>query len=401
MLPTSLVNVRHHRNRLAPQYLDSSNDSWRSLAEQILAIYRGRSDVTRGEIEDEVEEAVGNHPAQLVARGLAKLLEDRCEFEIVASHSPEELRDRVFLRAAEHRKAGHFDRTQILNEIAAEVGVAPETVEVGMFADLKSEQRLTGFEDISVTRLLERYNVALAQGVLLRSTGVTVEIRRETPARLRQVFRAAKFHRLICEADRDAAGTVTMRVDGPLSLFSATQKYGLQLALFLPSVLNCRDFDLQADVLWGAQKKPKTFVLSASDGLVSHLADSASYTPPELKMFVELFQKKAAGWTIDDESEIYPVGRGYWVPDFRLTHQATGRAVQLEVLGYWRKRSAERHLEMLRQHATTPFLLAVSDQLHIDESEVESLPAEIVRFRQMPTPDEVVRRAEELLTWKK
>ena len=32
-------------------------------------------------------------------------------------------------------------------------------------------------------------------------------------------------------------GVVTLNLDGPMSLFSATQKYGLQLALFLPTLL--------------------------------------------------------------------------------------------------------------------------------------------------------------------
>ena len=31
----------------------------------------------------------------------------------------------------------------------------------------------------------------------------------------------------------------TLQIDGPLSLFSATNKYGLQMALFLPSLLAC------------------------------------------------------------------------------------------------------------------------------------------------------------------
>jgi hypothetical protein len=42
-------------------------------------------------------------------------------------------------------------------------------------------------------------------------------------------------------------------------------------------------------------------------------------------------------------------------------------------------------------------LLAVSDQLRIDDAELEGLPAGIHRFRQMPLPDEVARLAEEIL----
>jgi predicted nuclease of restriction endonuclease-like RecB superfamily len=72
--------------------------------------------------------------------------------------------------------------------------------------------------------------------------------------------------------------------------------------------------------------------------------------------------------------------------------------VRLEVLGFWRRASAEKHLARLRKHVKEPFLLAVSDALKIDEGELEGLPAGVVRFRQMPLPDEVARLAGELLS---
>jgi hypothetical protein len=55
------------------------------------------------------------------------------------------------------------------------------------------------------------------------------------------------------------------------------------------------------------------------------------------------------------------------------------------------------HIKRLRAFARTPFLLAISDQLRIDDTDLEQLPAEVIRFRQMPLPDEVVKRATQLL----
>jgi predicted nuclease of restriction endonuclease-like RecB superfamily len=121
------------------------------------------------------------------------------------------------------------------------------------------------------------------------------------------------------------------------------------------------------------------------------------YTPPELAMFVELFRKKVVDWEIAEESEVMLLGTSFWVPDYRLVRRGTGQTVYLEVLGFWRRSSAEKHLQRLREHASKPFLLAVSDQLRIDDAELEGLPAGIHRFRQMPLPDEIVRLAEELL----
>jgi predicted nuclease of restriction endonuclease-like RecB superfamily len=408
MLTGKLVRVRYARDRIVPHYLDPADAAWLEVAERLLELFRGQDGRTRGELEDDQREAFGDDPGQLVHQGLAKLLEDRCEFEVVSGHPPEELRAAVFRAAARQRvaappegeaalSAAPFDRAAVVATVAGDLGLTAEAVEGGLFADLKSEQRLVRFKDLSARHLLERYNVALAQAVLLRATRVHVTIRREPPQRYRQLLRQVKFHRLVCEMEQVGPDSHRLHLDGPLSLFSATQKYGLQLALFLPAVLLCRDFELKAELRWGPQRKPKTFLLTPGDGLVSLYADTGMFVPPELRLFVEAFRKRITDWELVEETEVFPLGGGFWVPDFRLVHKASGQIVLLEVLGFWRRASAEQHLQRLRQHVREPFLLAVSDQLHIEEAELEGLPAGIHRFRNMPLPDEVARLGSELL----
>jgi uncharacterized protein len=410
MLTGKMVAIRYARDRIIPRYLDVSDPAWGEVAERLLALFRSQEGRTRGELEEDQSELFGDDPSQLVHQGLAKLLEDRCEFEVVSGHPPEAIRAAVFRTAARQRTSpldvttdptpalASFDRDAVLRQAADELSLTPEVVEQGLFADLKSEQRLVHFKDISAERLLQRYNVALAQAVLYRCTRLHVTIRNEPPQRYRQLLRRVKFHRLICEMEKIGETSYRLHLDGPLSLFSATQKYGLQLALFLPAVLLCRDFEVRAELSWGAQRKPKTFLVTPSDNLVSHYADSGTYVPPELALFVELFRKRIAGWEILEETEVFPLGSaGFWVPDFRLIHRSTGQKVLFEVLGFWRRSSAEQHLVRLRQHVTEPFLLAVSDQLHIEEAELEGFPTGIHRFRNMPLPSEVVRLGNELL----
>jgi predicted nuclease of restriction endonuclease-like RecB superfamily len=399
MLTGKMVRVRYARDRILPYYLNTDDESWRLVAEAMLELFRELVGHTRGELEAELEATFGDDPGQLVHQGLAKLLEDRCELEVVAGQPPDKLRQAAFRAATEHRKSGRpgFDRAAVVQQAAAELALTTQEVEQGLFADLKSEQRLIKFDDLNVDRLLQRYNVALAQAVLLRATRVHVTIRNEPPQRYRQLLRRLKFHRLLVEMERVAEKTHVLHLDGPLSLFSATNKYGLQLALFLPAVLLCRDFELRAELRWGAQRKPKVFLVKPSDGLVSHYADTGMYVPPELRMFVELFRKRVADFDLVEETEIYPLGGGFWVPDFQLVHKEGGQVVLLEVLGFWRRSSAEKHLQMLRRYAEQPFLLAVSDQLHIEEGGLDDLPAGIHRFRNMPLPDEVARLARERL----
>jgi predicted nuclease of restriction endonuclease-like RecB superfamily len=403
MLTGKMVRVRFARDRVLPYYLDVHDATWREVAERLLELFRGKEGRTRGELEEDQREAFGDDPGQLVHQGLGKLLEDRCEFEVVSGHPPEDIRAAVFRAAAAHRAEasdtpGSFDRNAVLQQIATEWKSTSDEIDAALFADLKSEQRLVAFKDVSPEHLLQRYNLALAQAVLLRAVQVQVTIRGEPPQRYRQLLRRIKFHRLVCEMERQTPNAHRLRLDGPLSLFSATQKYGLQLALFLPALLLCRDFELVADIRWGPQRKPKKFLVGPGDGLVSHYADTGVYVPAELQMFVDLFHKRIADWRLEDETEVFPLGGGWWVPDFRLVHRDSGQSVLLEVLGFWRRSSAEQHLARLREHVTRPFLLAVSDQLHIDESDLEGMPAGIHRFRNMPLPDEIARLAANLIT---
>jgi uncharacterized protein len=397
MLSGKMVRVRHARNRVIPIFIDVTDNEWQSVAGRLLELFRSLSGASRGELEEEITEAIGDNPTQLVHQGLAKLLEDRCEFDVESSHPPEELREKAFRTAATQRAAGTFDRTAVIDGIAAELGITPEQVDQGLFADLKQEQRLIKFQDCTVEQLLQRYNVALAQAILLRSTGVKIQIHGETPARYRRLFRAIKFHRLICEIQSAGRDSYTLTLDGPLSLFSSTQKYGLQLAMFLPAVLQCKRFELKALVRWGAERKEKEFFLDSSEGLRSHTIDHGDYIPKELTMFADMFRKQVAGWEIASDTAVVAVGSSFWTPDFVLTHQRSGKRVYLEILGFWRRTDVDKHCQRLARELKEPFILAVSEQFNIDETASGSDNSCIYPFKRTPLPEEVVKLATALI----
>ncbi len=398
MLTGKQVRVRVVKTKILPQYIHADNRDWVSVAEQLLFAYRDAPGRTRGEIEDEVANLVGDGPTQLVHQGLAKLLEDRCEFEVAADFPPDQIRDTVFQVSSRVRtetaKAGvPFDRAAVLTEAAAELDLTAAQLDAGLFADLKDEQRVITFDDCTPTQLLHRYNVALAQAVLLRSTGMEVRVWGETPARFRQLFRAVKFHRLIGSIRSTDGNGYTITLDGPLSLFSSTQKYGLQLALFLPTLLHCKAFDLVAKVRWGTQKAEKTFALSGTDGLKSHLPDFGVHTPREVKLFEENFRANVADWVISDDPNPIPVEGTTWVPDFTLTHTPTGKQVFVEVVGFWRKVDVEQHYKRLKRAMAGKFVLVVSEAYRADEGEEFALGAEVYRYKRTPVAAEVAKVA--------
>jgi predicted nuclease of restriction endonuclease-like RecB superfamily len=406
MLTGNLVRVKTtSKGRIMPLYLKRDDPRWREVAESLLLIFREGVGMTRGEIESEIDELIGEGIATLAHRGLAKVLEDRAEFEVVADVPPETVRDKVFLAAAEQRKqaraAGQraaFRRDVVLDAVAKELGLEPDQVAAALFADLKDENRLLKFDDLDAQRLVDRYNVALAQAVLLRSVLVTAEVRNEKPARYRQLFRQLKFHRLLYRVQGNMSEGYVFHLDGPLSLFSATNKYGLQMALFLPTLLLCRDFRLDAELRWGPKRDPRTFHLDAGDGLVSHQSDTGTYVPAEIGAFLERFRQVAPAWDVTDATELIELGReGMWVPDYRFVHRATGTDVFVEVLGFWKRSSVERLLRLLPQHGPARFVLAISDRLKVDEEALQDLPGPVLRFKEIPNAPELAALLEGFL----
>src|SRR3954453_13058320 len=133
MLSGNLIRVTTSKLRVIPRYLPRESQQWLEVAESLLMIFREGVGMTRGEIESDVDELVGEGLATLAHRGLAKLLEDRAEFEVVSEVLPETLRSKVFSAAAAPRRslgaAGHrapFRRDEVLKVVGQELGLEPE-----------------------------------------------------------------------------------------------------------------------------------------------------------------------------------------------------------------------------------------------------------------------------------
>lgn len=397
MLTGNLVRVRTSKARVIPLYLDRDDVNWLEAAESLLLIFREGVGTTRGELEAEIDEMLGDDPKTLAHRGLAKVLEDRAEFEMVSDVPPDELREQVFSAAAAERmrlkaegRRAEFHREKVLAEVSSRVGMEPNAIASSLFADLKDEARMLKFEDIDAQRLVDRYNVALAQAVLLRSTRMTATVRRERPARYRQLFRWLKFHRLLFTVEGSMAEGYSIHIDGPLSLFSATKKYGFQMALFLPALLLCDDFRLDAELEWGPRRELRTFHLESKDGLISHYVDSGTYTPPELNAFIERFRQVAPAWDVTEATDIVELGReGVWVPDYKFVHRKTGTDVFVDVVGFWKRSTLERLTSLLPKHGPPRYLLAISEKLKVDEETLGELSGPVLRFKEIPNAPEM------------
>lgn len=402
MLTSDLISARLYRREVKPRYVDARDAELLELAEQLIAIFASHLGCRRDDLDRDLKELLGSGTDFLLHRALAKLLLDRCEFATASEIEPEALRQDLFTAAAAHYRrpmaegeAFSFDRDSVVAAVADRLALTAPQVETGLYADLKGEQVLDSWQPCDAEWLLDRYNVALAQGVLLRATKLRLRVQEASASRQRELFRRIKFFRLLHRIQGVGDHTWVIDLDGPLSVFKASGKYGLQMANFLPTLMHFDRWSLEAQVAWGKKRRAAKFKLASDAGLKATSAPlKGQWQPPELEWFPEQFDKLASEWSVSTEADLVVVGgQSVVIPDFVFQH-ADGRRVSMEVLGFWRRGSLERRLDELRRGATKQILLAVSKQLLTEDDDLSDLPVEVYVFRQTPIARKVLAHLE-------
>ncbi len=367
MLRAEHVIARYSRGALVPHRLSPENERVAEVAGALVALYREHVGKPRHRLEKELallEEELGPHldarRGFRISRALAKLLEERATWAPPTEADPYTLRTRVFelaaampeLPVAGENLLGVSTREEVLTQVSRETGV--QDVVAVMYADRQGAQVLRTFEaPPSVGDLLNRYNVAQVQGVLYGARGLTVDLGAGADARL--VFRYVKLLGLIYALEALDDGAHRLRLDGPLSLFGGTRKYGLRLAKFLPGLLLTSPWRLRAEVSW----KGRDAVLeldSRTSGLASHYGGPADVGEGDTR---EAFLKAWArardkgGWELGEGPGIIPLPplKAALVPDFTLRNASTGEEAHLEILGFWSERHLIERVALVREAA--------------------------------------------------
>jgi predicted nuclease of restriction endonuclease-like RecB superfamily len=353
----------------------------RARAEELAVTFLSIAAAHTGSAHYELKEAFAAVPVAAreakLAAGLVKLIEDACEFEAESPVPPRMLRSELFSLAAATRRAlaqdQRFDRAALLDRVASPHALSAEQLEQALYSDLKSEHRLLRAPELDATQLLGRYDLAQYQAVLLRAVKITAHVSCSTAAGYRDIFRKLKFRRLLFQISPGPAGTYRIDIDGPYSLFDSVTKYGLQLALMLPSLLGAERIAIQADLRWGKSKSPVKFSLERH-GPPADGADAA-HQPDEVAALLEAFHNPRDGWTAQPADTVLDLpGVGLCVPDVRFTH-TSGTHIFLEVLGYWSRDAVWQRVELVQKGLTAKLLFAASERLRVSEQVLADHPS--------------------------
>jgi uncharacterized protein len=392
VLTADLVHTTRRGDRLYVTKLRGARlERAQDLAAAMVDAVRLNADLSRGTLTEQLHGLEGSPRDRKLARGLARILLQRCAFEVAAEVEPVKLRQELFTAAAQARQRGTFDRQALLAAAGAQHGLEPAAVDVSLFADLKHTHRLVSFKKLSGPELVAQYELAQTQAVLLRATSVTATVRAADVQTYRRLFGWLKFLRLLwrCERRDDSFELV---IDGPFALFAQSTRYGLALAMVLPVLREMDHFELVADVQWGRARLPLRF---ATEGKRT-VEPAALRLTDEVQRLHDDINALDGDWTCVAANEIIDVpGHGVLVPDL-VVRRSKGVRVLVEILGFWSRPAVWRRVEMAQTGLAVPTVFVLSSRLRVSEEVLDAdLPAALYVYKGVISAREVIRKVEQ------
>lgn len=399
MLNADLVRARRRGEELKLQALDKdTREAALELARTLVGLAEAHVGQTRSELDEAIDAVVGGAKDRKLAAGLAKLVWDRVELAEAVPHDPEELRHAIFSRSrevwAQTGEGERFDRAGVLAHVAAARGLGVDELERGLYADLREAHVVTAFPRMSAVRLVEAYDLAQPQAVLLRAVRVIVEVHSAIPGAYRTLFRKLKFLRLLTTITPLPKSGYRIEIDGPFSLFESSTRYGLALALALPAIRELDRWSLVADVRWGTERRPLTCKL---DGLGT-VDSEAVHMSDELSALCEGLAALDSPWQAKPATEVLDLpGHGVCVPDLTFTHGKTKAQVHLEVLGFWSRDAVWKRVELVQAGLDHRIVFAVGQHLRVSEAALDDdLPGALYVYKRTMSPRAILERVEAL-----
>ncbi len=398
MLTADLAMNYRRGNRITPRYLESNNPRHLQTAADLALIVEQHRGRRRVELERALDEYIGVGTDYKILRGLIKLLTDRCEFETAGAKDPSEIRRALFTKAAAHHPVIADDelRQRLIAEAATELECSPEEVMAGLYADLSGNQQLTAFEEMSAADLLDRYNLAQAQALLYRCSEMRLWIEPQEPGVTRRLFAEIKAFRLIHAIKGDPETGYDVQLSGPVSIFHRSQKYGIQMAVFLPALLLYPGWSMRAEI---STKTGAAFFELDSDQarLRSHyVTDDLKTQNPQIAKLLEDFAKLNGEWRALPNQEVIDLGEIAFVPDLVFIREGD-EPIYLEMLGYWTPRSLSERLKEFTRAGFTNYAIAASEEMRCSRDAPSQLPPNVIIYKKSLNARELQARLARLI----
>ncbi|MEP6654804.1 MAG: DUF790 family protein [Myxococcales bacterium] len=378
MLPDDLLPLRITDGQAIVGYLGDGDQTWvRALIDEFERFV--------GRPERELRRRLGESlplPSPFAQRRAATAVLSRMwRSRIQAPLPPRDIRRAVFDEAA----ATGGPRSDVMVRVGERLGIAPDVLAAGLFADLPGERIVVSPQTIPTpSDAIRRTNLTLAQAMLFRATSVRVRLE----GGVRPLVRLAKLRGLICAvATSPGDRGPLLEISGPYALFRRTLLYGRALAATVPPLVASGRFSLQATCV--VRGLVVDFALATGDP-VSAPEQGQAFDSKLEEQFVRAFRKAAPEWDVIREPEPLRAGTGLIFPDFLIRHrQDQTRTFLIEIVGFWTREYLEKKFAALRKANVSNLIICVDAERGCSEGDLP-LGARVVRFKRKIDPAAVL-----------
>jgi uncharacterized protein len=403
MLTLQLLRVRTRSGAIFPLFCTKEEDI--ELAKKIIQELEQtwKNKEKKAVLEDRIsaiEESDAGSDYKLV-RGLYALLERRCTFKSRDSNSdndgetsststipiidPPRIRKAVFEESSKRGFAlTELERMEIADSVASRLHLSSHDVVLKtMWSDLDDNLILDYFDAIDPEALIGWYNLSLMQTLLFNCTKLDFYI--SGGLNWKRVLRTVKRLGLMYylqQPQQQQENRIICSLEGPLSLFKLTDRYGTLLAKLLPSIIFSSDkkressgdggeWHLDAWIVRKTMDGRKIYEFKISKNEIPELmTDPYSSFPPSSitqkevagssslyndynifdsaveEKFAKRFEQAETGWRLTREPDPLVLSNGgAFIPDFMF--EKYDKKIYLEIVGFWTKEYLERKLQKL------------------------------------------------------
>lgn len=395
MLKADLIRprIQRHGQQIAPRYL-APTYRWLGVASDLIALVTQHVGQSRGQLEQALRDYEGDDLGYVVIRGLTAVLLSRATFSSNPPVSPAALRETLFTQRARHPYAR---RSELIGETAVQYNITPRQAEAALFADLSEEQLLESVGDpITPAAVIDQYNLEVARGLLYWAKQLTIHVEDG----YRDLFKFIKLFGLM-HTIQPANKGYDIELYGPISPFVfSTIRYGLQFAKFLPALLLCQSWHMEAQVRPPGEKRFLRYRLDQTTNLKSHFKSAAGFASQLEANFAAEFESKynrtSRDWVLSYEDELIVVDDTVMIPDFALTHRKDGRRALLEIIGYWHPDYLRRKLKKIKKANRADLILLVYESNKVSaEPFRHASDSPVLAFKNKPVLKDVLAAVEE------
>ncbi len=348
MLTSDLLVTKCYKEKIEPAYAALDKEQM-EISGSLTDVFQRHVGKTYGELIEEIE-GIEEIDYRLI-RGLAQILERRCIIEKDSIIEPTNARRMVF-EECRGAVTDATERKEVIDRIARKLSAEPYVLEKALWADQEENLKIKEFQTITPENLLRQYNLSLTQTLLFKATGMEIQIEDN----YQQVFRKIKWLGLMYSIQDDR-----IYLDGPVSLFKMTERYGTALAKLLPTIMRGSRWGLKASILKKTMQGKRIYDFTLDDTKrIFSIETNSDFETFDSAIEKEFSLLNFNGWLVRREPAVLKAGQYAFIPDFSL--ERNGNRIYVEIVGFWTPEYLRNKIQKINQLKEKENMIIIVDK---------------------------------------